>query len=98
MYKGTNNILAKKSGTIVMVPLEFVSSDDDNQMVSVFISLAGYATSRPGPGWGPVRVGALSGLGPSPGWGPFRVGAHIGPYMGPYGPLWVLLDRSWKIT
>ena len=30
------------------------------------------------------------GLGPSPGWGPVRVGAH----MGPYGPIWVLLDRS----
>ena len=42
--------------------------------------------ARPGPGWGPVRVGALSGLGPCPGWGPARVGAH----MGPYGPLWAL--------
>ena len=32
----------------------------------------------PGPGWGPVRVGALSGLGPCPGWGP-------------YGPIWTLM-------
>ena len=38
----------------------------------------------PGPVWGPVRVGAQSGLGPGPGWGP-------------YGPLWVLLDRSWQV-
>ena len=39
----------------------------------------------PGPGWGPVRVGARSGLGP------------IWALMGPYGPLWVLLDRSWQV-
>ena len=46
----------------------------------------------PSPGWGPVRVGALSGLGPCPGWGPIRVGALSGlgpgPGWGPYGPLW----------
>ena len=48
--------------------------------------------ARPGPGWGPVRVGARSGLGP--------IWALMGPYgpiwalMGPYGPIWVLLDRS----
>ena len=41
-------------------------------------------------------VVARAGLGPSPGWGPVRVGALMGPYMGPYGPLWVLLDRSWR--
>ena len=35
----------------------------------------------PGPGWGPVRVGARSGLGP--------IWALMGPYMGPCGPLWV---------
>ena len=23
---------------------------------------------------------------------------RVGALMGPYGPLWVLLDRSWKIT
>ena len=33
---------------------------------------------------GPGRVGAQSGLGPGPGWGP-------------YGPIWVLLDRSWQV-
>ena len=32
----------------------------------------------PSPGWGPVRVGAQSGLGPGPGWGP-------------YGPIWALM-------
>ena len=32
----------------------------------------------PGPGWGPVRVGAQSGLGPGPGWGPD-------------GPIWALM-------
>ena len=43
----------------------------------------------PGPGWGPVRVGARSGLGP--------IWALMGPYgpiwalMGPYGPLWALM-------
>ena len=31
-----------------------------------------------------AQVGAQSGLGPGPGWGP-------------YGPLWVLLDRSWQV-
>ena len=34
----------------------------------------------PSPGWGPVRVGARSGLGP--------IWALMGPYMGPYGPIW----------
>ena len=34
----------------------------------------------PGPGWGPVPVGARSGLGP--------IWALMGPYMGPYGPIW----------
>ena len=42
----------------------------------------------PGPGWGPVRVGALSGLGPCPGWGPVRVGALSG--LGPC-PGWGLV-------
>ena len=41
--------------------------------------------------WGPVRVGALSGLGPCPGWGPYGpigpLWAHKGPY-GPIGPSW----------
>ena len=37
-----------------------------------------------------VRGSCGGPYGPSPGWGPVRVGAH----MGPYGPLWVLLDRS----
>ena len=36
-----------------------------------------------GPGWGPVRVGARSGLGP--------IWALMGPYMGSYGPIWALL-------
>ena len=45
----------------------------------------------PGPGWGPVRVGARSGLGPGPGWGPVRVGAHMGPHGPIYGPIWVLM-------
>ena len=53
--------------------------------------------AQSGPGWGPVRVGALSGLGPCPGWGPVRVGAlsglgpiwaHMGPYGPIYGPIW----------
>ena len=34
----------------------------------------------PCPGWGQVRVGALSGLGP--------IWTLMGPYMGPDGPLW----------
>ena len=38
---------------------------------------------KPSPGWGPVRVGSLSGLGPCPGWGPVRVGALPG-----LGPIW----------
>ena len=37
-------------------------------------------------------TGRVFAQGPRPGWGPVRVGAH----MGPYGPIWVLLDRSWK--
>ena len=35
--------------------------------------------------WGPVRVGALSGLGPCPGRGPY---GPMWALMGPYGPLW----------
>ena len=45
---------------------------------------------RPGPGWGPVRVGAH--MGP---YGP--IWALMGPYgpiWGHMGPIWVLLDRS----
>ena len=59
-----------------------------------------------GPGWGPVRVGARSGLGPiwahmgpyGPIYGPMW--AHMGPYgpmwahMGPYGPSWTGLGDS----
>ena len=37
---------------------------------------------------GPVRVGARSGLGP--------IWALMGPYMGPCGPIWAFLDRSWR--
>ena len=45
--------------------------------------------------WGPGRVGAQSGLGPGPGWRPSGpLWAHIWAHMGPYGPIWVLLDRS----
>ena len=33
---------------------------------------------------GPGPGWAQSGLGPGPGWGP-------------YGPIWVLLDRSWQV-
>ena len=42
-----------------------------------------------GSGWGPVRVGARSGLGP--------IWAHVGPYRPLWahmGPIWVLLDSS----
>ena len=35
-----------------------------------------------GPGWGPVRFGAQSGLGPGPGWGPYGpLWAHMGPIL-----------------
>ena len=49
---------------------------------TAMMSTGGGSTSSkgPGPGWGPVRVGALSGLGP--------IWALMGPYMGPYEPLW----------
>ena len=38
-----------------------------------------------GPGWGPGRVGAQSGLGPGPGWGP-------------YGPIWALMFFVKNVT
>ena len=38
-----------------------------------------------GPGWGPVRVGARSGLG------------SMWALMGPYGPMRALMDRSWQV-
>ena len=49
----------------------------------------------PGPGWGPVRVGARSGLEP--------IWAHMGPYgpiwalMGPYGPIWALMGPPGQV-
>ena len=46
-----------------------------------------------GPGWGPVRFGAQSGLGPGPGWGPYGplygpLWAHTWAHMGPPGQAW----------
>ena len=47
------------------------------------------------PGWGPVRVGAQSGLGPGPGWGPYGpLWAHIWAHMGPYGSSWTGLGEG----
>ena len=40
---------------------------------------------------------ARAGLGPSPGWGPLRVGAHMGPYMGPCGPIWALMGHPGQV-
>ena len=63
--------------------------------------------------WGPVRVGAQSGLGPGPGWGPYgplwaHIWANMGPYgpiygpiwahMGPYGTSWIGLGRLRKLS
>ena len=39
------------------------------------------------PGWGPVRVGAQSGLGPGPGWGPYGPIGPLWAHKGPYGPI-----------
>ena len=42
-------------------------------------------STGPGPGWGPVRVGARSGLGP------------IWALMNPYGPIWALMGPYWPL-
>ena len=56
-----------------------------------------------GPGWGPVRFGAQSGLGPGPGWVPYGplygpLWAHTLAHMGPYGSSWTGLEDSVNFT